>query len=162
MAEKPTKVDLLEKIRTERAAFEALLDDLGPEKMEEPVVEDGWTVKDFLAHITNWEQLVIDRLREATTGAPGQFPPIRSWEEIHAINSQVYERNKDRPVEAVLEDFHDTHREMMDLLKTLDEDFLTGPLPFEWAEGQPVWTLVGGNTFWHYSEHGEEIEAWRG
>ena len=32
---------------------------------------------------------------------------------------------------------------------------------FAWRNGDPLWHMVAANTWWHYKEHREQIEAWR-
>jgi uncharacterized damage-inducible protein DinB len=54
-----TKPKILELIQTERANLEATLSQLSQEQMTRPGVEDGWTVKDTLAHLSVWETRMV-------------------------------------------------------------------------------------------------------
>ena len=57
---RPTsKTDLLQAIDQERGALQALLDTLSPEQMAAPGIVGEWAVKDVLAHLTAWDQMVL-------------------------------------------------------------------------------------------------------
>jgi len=42
-----------------------------------------------------------------------------------------------------------------------DEDF-TATQRLAWLEGTPLWQVVKDNTYGHYQEHAEIIQAWLG
>jgi hypothetical protein len=42
-----------------------------------------------------------------------------------------------------------------------DQDLLNRER-FAWCKGDPMWHMVAANTWWHYKEHREQIEAWLG
>jgi hypothetical protein len=47
-----SKTQLLTQLRTEQAAWEALLDEIGQAHMTQPEVAGGWSIKDIVAHLT--------------------------------------------------------------------------------------------------------------
>ena len=51
-----TKTRLLDRLRTERAQWEALLTDIDEARMTQPGVEGEWSVKDIVAHVTFYER----------------------------------------------------------------------------------------------------------
>ena len=156
----PTKTELLENIRTARAKLEALIAPLTETEMTIPSVQEAWTVKDILAHLTNWERLTMARLHSSATGESLNIPPIKTDADIDWINTQVYAENIIRPLDEVLADFHEAHRELMEKVQAYDEAFLLGPNLAPWSEGSPVWVLVAANTYQHYGEHAEAIVIW--
>ena len=57
---RPTsKTDLLAAIDKERPALETLLATLTPAQMAEPGLVGDWSAKDVLAHLFEWEQMVL-------------------------------------------------------------------------------------------------------
>jgi hypothetical protein len=72
----------------------------------------------------------------------------------------VYAKNKDQSLEKVMSEFHDSHKDFMDLIETLQHDFLVSPLPFEWAGKLTAQVMISANTHWHYIEHAESISKW--
>ncbi len=151
----PSKEKLLENIRGSRAALEKALYGLTEAQLTAPNRQGAWSIKDILAHIAAWERLTVDRLHSALTGAPLAIPPIGTDEEIDAMNASVYAENRQKPLVEVRADFEAAHQEIYELVSSLDERFLHGPLPFEWAKDRPAWTLIAANTYWHYPDHSD-------
>lgn len=159
MDDKRSKAELLEEIQTEWELLEVLLMELDEEQMLDTRAQNGWSVKDILAHITFWERLALDRLYAGRDGKPMQIELVGSWD-VDGLNMQTYTENKDRPLDEVLADTQDIHSELMNVLEGSEAGFIEGPLPFDWAQGTPVWRFVGENTSWHYKEHRQALEAW--
>jgi len=76
--------ELLQRIREEREALERAVARVPAEKMTEPLLEGGWSVKDVLAHIAAWEGLMVGWVEESlrggtpdrpVTGDDDTFPP---------------------------------------------------------------------------------------
>jgi hypothetical protein len=159
MNNKRTKGELLEEIRTEWELLEALLLEVDEGQMLDTSAQDGWSVKDILAHITYWERLALDRLYAARDGRKMQIELVGSWD-VDQLNAQTYATNKDRPLDEVLAQAQEVHNELTDGLEASAAAFIEGPLPFDWAEGTPVWKFVEENTSEHYKEHRETLEKW--
>lgn len=159
VSDKRTKAELLEEIQMEWELLEALLMELDEGQMLDTRAQDGWSVKDILAHVTFWERLALDRLYAARDGKPMQIELVGSWD-VDGLNAQTYAENKDRPLDEVLTEAQDIHAELVNLLEDSEVDFVEGLLPFDWAQGTPVWRFVGENTSWHYKEHRQALEAW--
>ncbi len=160
MAEIPTKAQLLTEIRAEWARFETLLGGLNDDQMTTPGVQDAWSIKDMLAHITVWEKVLLDRLQAVSAGQATQYPPIQSEDDINKMNAQIYAENKDRPLGDVLSDFRAVHAEVLTAVEGLDEDLFAGTLPLGWETDPPAWRMIAANTNWHYQEHRQVLEAW--
>src|SRR5687768_9949073 len=61
---KITKDRFLADLRTERAAWDALLAEIPIERMEEPNAIGDWTVKDVIAHVAWGEREMVGVLRQ--------------------------------------------------------------------------------------------------
>ena len=156
----PTKSDLLAVIRAERAQLESLFEGMTDAQMTDPCVEASWSIKDILAHIAAWERLAFDRIQAAVSGNPLKFPLIRGDADVDKFNAEVYEKNKDQPLAKVAAEFKDSHSNFVALIDTLEEDFLSKPLPFDWAGKLTAQVVISANTHWHYIEHAATIEKW--
>ena len=88
MDEKRTKDEFLKEIQTEWELLEALLMELDEEQMLDTRAQDGWSVKDILAHITFWERLALDRLYAARDDRPIQIELVGSWD-VDGLNAQI-------------------------------------------------------------------------
>ena len=159
MDEPMTKEKLLKLIQTEHTNLEQVLASLDETQMTEPGVLGEWSVKDILSHIPYWEQRMLNRFRT------GQVPPVpegMTWEQmIDVLNEQNYLENREKSLSEVRNEFQRSHEEVMYFLDTLSDDDLNNPGRFEWNRGEPVWHYIRGDTYAHYQEHAEQINAWR-
>src|SRR5690349_20732020 len=97
-----TKKGLLESLQRERAAWEALLAQVGEARMELPGVTPDWTFKDIVVHLTNWWRRRVAVMAEVRRGAAPT--PHPSEDHVPVINDWVYYINRDRPLADVLRD----------------------------------------------------------
>lgn len=156
----PKKSDLLDVIHAEREQLETLIEPLTDEQMTAASVAASWSVKDILAHIAAWERLACDRIQAALSGEPLKFPLIKGDSDVDRFNAEVYAQNQDQTLGQVLKEYHDSHQDFLDLIETLQDDFLASPLPFDWAGNLTAQVMISANTHWHYIEHAESISKW--
>ncbi len=62
------KNQLVNTLHVERAAWEALLKQVGDDRMTIVGVVGDWSIKDIVAHITAWEQRPVEWLAAARRG----------------------------------------------------------------------------------------------
>lgn len=152
-----TKDELLRRIELERAALEAALEGLSEAEMLRPVLDGGWSVKDVLAHIVAWEQLMIGWVEASLRGERPERP-VTSDNWVDQLNARFYEENRERPLADVLDEFHRSGAEARQTAESLSEEELFDPERFPWREGSALFTMVAANTCWHYQDHREAIE----
>ncbi len=157
MPPRMTKTRLLEFMRTERAGWEALLAEVGEERMVEAGVDGDWSVKDILAHVTYWEQ---DTVRILKAVARGETPQFSDVDEVDALNAQAVARYQQRPPSAVIADSQRVHQELIQQVEALSEEDLTDPNRFEWMPDWTLWQVIAGESYWHYRQHVPSIRAW--
>jgi hypothetical protein len=160
MEEKMTKSMLYEEIYAERYALENTLASLDKSEMTNPTLEGGWSVKDVLAHIVDWEQRMIQWINESLDGEGPDLPSDWSDEILNNLNREIFERNKDREYQDVLDEFQLSYQQSWKAVKRLTEDDLFDPERFAWREGKPMWYIVEANMSGHYKEHNEAIKNW--
>jgi hypothetical protein len=159
MSESITKTVLLNNIQSGYNEFAALIAPLSEEQMTIPAVNDHWTVKDNVAHLTAWQSYVLNQLRGLIDGKePPAFMPGLSEDEI---NVGFYEENKERPLAEIMADFHLSYQRVLAGVQGMSEETLNAPFPWR-KDGNAVWGLIAGNTFEHYEEHGNIIRLWLG
>lgn len=162
-----SKQELLKRVRERHADMEGLLASLSVEQMTAPVLDDGWSVKDSLAHLVAWEGLLLDWTASCRRGedivrwGPGfEIDGDNSQEQMNRLNTHLYEKNKARKVGEVLDDFRATYLRVVELLEGLSEDEIFDPDHFPVRRGRPLITLLVGDTYEHYDEHAGWIRAW--
>src|SRR5260221_14787131 len=71
-----SKTQLLAELRTEQAAWEALLDEIGQAHMTQPEVAGGWSIKDIVAHLTGWRRRSVRRFQALLNHVPDFSPRL--------------------------------------------------------------------------------------
>jgi hypothetical protein len=161
MSEQMNKAGVLDAMRTGYAALEKTLAPLDEPQMTTPGVNEAWSIKDIIAHITAWQYALLDRLHAAARGVtPTSYGSELTDEDIDKLNEQFYQQSKSRPLAAVLADFRTTYAQIEQAVQSMSEEDLTGPQRFAWAKGVPLWRYVAGDTYEHYLEHITSIQQW--
>jgi uncharacterized protein (TIGR03083 family) len=146
-----TKADLLQNIRTERAALDDLIAQVGEARVSEPLLNDGWSVKDVLMHICTWEKIAVGLVRsnqpvdESAADQSGQ-------DRTDAINQKVYEDNRHRPFTDIAAEAGRSHEALVALVEELSDEQLDGVLGGG-DQGPTAGQILSGNGDQHYHEH---------
>lgn len=152
-------------VRQEWDAWEALVAEVGPDRVTEPAFAGGWSFKDIAAHLTGWRSRTLDRLEAATRGLPDPPPPWpAAYDDDDKINTWIYERNRERPAMAVLNDASSSYARLRDAIESLPEADLFDRDRFPWLEGSSLGDAVlSGDLFGHlHEEHLPDIREWLG
>ena len=155
------KQDVIQRISDGRNRFIAILDDLSEKEMMIPLEEGGWSIKDYVAHISIWEKRMVEWLAVVESGdVPQQLPPGMTWDDLDRWNQETYEADRERALTEVLAEFDALGEESVHAVDVIPEDLLMREDALEWRSGSPLWEMVAENTFWHYPEHLETIMRW--
>lgn len=161
MSDPQTKDEVIALIQNARGALQALLEALPEERWLQPALNDGWTVKDLLAHITDWEGRMRLWIEQSLRGeTPEQPAPGLTWSDLDRLNQESYLAQRERPLDEVRSAFTNSYERSLALVQTLQEDDLFDPARFDWREGSPLWEMIAANTWLHYDEHAADLRAW--
>jgi hypothetical protein len=164
--EQRSKADWLDQIEREQAEWEALLTEVGPERMAVPGAAGDWTFKDVAAHLNGWRVRTVARLEAA---ARGQEPPPPHWpaeydddtdEGVEAINRWMYEQDRNRSADEILAQSRDQFRRMRDAVAAVPEADLLQPGRYPWLGDYPLSEVVNGTVGHLHEEHEPAIRAW--
>jgi uncharacterized protein (TIGR03083 family) len=156
--------EVLAALDRERANWQALVEDVGPDRMEEPDVAGDWTFKDVAAHLSYWMEDIIRTLELVADEKPVDIP-ARWPEELtdpEAINQWAYEQSRGRTVEDVLAEADEGYARMRRALERMPEETINSTEIFDWQQGEPFsqW-LIDRRLFNHfYREHEAGIREW--
>lgn len=162
MATIETKPQLIERLHHERAAWEALLAEIGKERMLQPGAMGDWTMKDVVAHVTGWGKQHIARLQAAQNGTTPEFP-INDEEngDVDVINQGIYDANKDHSLDEVLNDSRAFWQQFEDLIGALPERDLMEEGRYSWMKGRALGLASLEDTASHiHEEHEPNIRQW--
>jgi hypothetical protein len=104
----------------------------------------GWTYKGMLGHVANWMELAPAEMPNRLAGRRGPTP------DVDAENKREAELGKDRSAHDVVERLDNVYKAIVDLVTALPEDRDIDFMAIR---------LVVGETYGHFVEHTQEIEA---
>ncbi len=165
MTESVTKTIVLQSMMSERRAWDVLLDAIPKECMTVPAINSGWTIKDTVAHVTYYESWLLEWLEAAVRGQV-TVATHRDLLGVDARNAIVFEENRMRPLDVVLEQSRRVFDRLLLLVRLLPEQDLRDPTRFEryivpfWHDNRPLWKCIASDSYEHYREHRLSIRAW--
>lgn len=122
--------------------------------------EGGWSPKDNLAHLAEWMNALMGyhmdrRPSHEVFGVPEEV--TRDWD-MEVINPVLFERNKNRSTEEVMNELKRVYEELVAKLNATPFEDLLKPRHANDPEKRPVLLWVLGDTTEHFAEHRETIE----
>jgi len=72
------------------------------------------------------------------------------WNQLPALNHEIYLAYRDAPLDAVLARFRDSHRRTMALVEALSEEDLFAHGGFDWLGKHSLAVFINANTGSHY------------
>jgi hypothetical protein len=159
-----SKAHLLRLIDEEKAGWDALLAEIGEDRMETPGATGPWSFKDVVSHLSGWRKRTLARLTAAATDTPLAAPawaadlPDTAYDDT--INDWIYQQSRDRPLGEVLDEASRQFVEMRELVAALPEDALLTPGRYEWMGGAPLAATVLASFGHLHEEHDPVLRAW--
>lgn len=154
------KAELLNWLQSKYQKWEAFLDQVDPNHLEQPGVNGDWSMKDIAAHLTDWHRWLVMRLQAAKRGELQPPPPWPAHLQTDdEINAWIFESNRGRSVSEVREETHQVFQDLFSIIEDLpdnvriDEDW-----HLVWFGDQYFPT---GEFFDHYrDDHEPDVRAW--
>ncbi len=154
------QTEIVAELRAARAQFLRAIEGLSAEHMHQAGACGYWSVKDVLAHLVSWEAELITALSRLEAYRE-RSPHIVEIDDIDGWNAEQYHINAPRSLESVQADFHNVHKQLIEVIEALDDHTLDDNRRFAWMEGEPLSYLIAENATWHEEEHAEGISRWR-
>ena len=121
--------------------------------------EGGWSPKDNLVHLSEWMNVLmgyhLDR-RPSHEVLNVSEEVTKDWD-MEVINPVLFERNKNRSIEDVLDELKHVYEELVAKLNAMSFEDLLKPRHTNDPEKRPVLIWVLGDTTEHFAEHRETI-----
>jgi hypothetical protein len=158
-----TKDQLLDLIEREHATFAGSFAQLSDGQMTQPGVENEWSIKDILAHISFWHRRLSYLIDCALRGEP--FARLRNEGEdgdaaIDRVNAENEAANKHRPLAEVRAEYEQAYAQALASVARLADDDLGADSRLSAFLGGSLLELIAGDTYEHYQEHLTAILAW--
>lgn len=157
-----SKDQLVSELKQENADWQALLDAIGEANMTQPEVAGGWSIKDIVAHMTEWRRRTVKRfemIRNPKVDLTPHWPKeLQEEEDVDKINAWFYEANRDRPLADVLGDSREVIQQLIAAIDALSDDDFQDSRIVAWLDGEQ---LTGAYLFGHFhEEHESDMRAW--
>jgi hypothetical protein len=160
MSKFTSKRQFLDEVSKERDKFEELLARIPPDDKFVEVI-DGMSVKDFLAHRTEWGRMMIRWLHEAREGKTPAVPTERyKWNQLKELNAEIYERFKDTPLDRIEDEFESVHDRLYELIRSTTEDELFTKKYYSFTGSSDLVTYLNSATASHYRSARRHIQKW--
>ena len=154
-----SKVELMSAIQREWKMLMDVVQKLDEQKMT-ATDEGGWSPKDNLAHLSEWMNSLmgyhIDK-RPAEEVMNLTSEQTKDWD-MEVINPVLFERNRNRPTQDVLDELKQTYEKLLAKLDAMSFEDLLQPRHADDPEKRPLLMWVLGDTSEHFAEHRETIE----
>jgi hypothetical protein len=163
MGKRLPKTELLSEIQRERSALDDTLALLSPRQMTRAgVTRGGWSVKDILAHLVEWQHMNLEWYAAGLRGEKPAMPaPGYTLRELPRLNAMIYRKHHRRSLQAVMRDYESYHDRVIELIKALPDADLVTLRRFSWTG--PSWTLsdyLRASTAAHYLWARTRIRRW--
>ena len=154
----PTQQSLLDALQDDHACFQRLINQLNDEEQQTAFTPEGWSVKDFLSHMSHWKAATLKVIVAYTHDQP--LPPVMpSGDEA---NAEAREMDKTLSLPEVRNYWEETHMHFIHLVADeLNDERLREETRLPWEEDppEPLCTMIG-YICEHDAEHFELIEQY--
>jgi hypothetical protein len=117
----------------------------------------GWSIKDHLSHLRDWQQSLLALLEGRDRLAAMGIDPSMGFD-VEKINAKLYHVNKGRPLTEVRSALEESHRALVATIAKLSDEDIYKPYadyqPSSPDRKDPVIRWIIGDTYEHYDEHG--------
>jgi hypothetical protein len=154
----PTQQDLLDSLQDDLARFQKLINRLNEEEQQIAFTPEGWSVKDFLAHMSHLKAATQKLIVAYTHDQP--LPPVRPSGD--KANEEAREIDQELSLPEVRNYWEETHMHFTHLVvDTLDDEKLQEEVRSPWEEkvSEPLCSMVV-TICEHDAEHFELIEQY--
>lgn len=153
------KQSLLKSIQREWLALLEAVERMSPEQMLTPD-SGGWAPKDNLVHLTQWLKALLGTHFDGKPAGEVFGIPAELGEnfDFNRVNDWIFEHNKHRPADEVLDELKAKHAEVMARLESMPLEVLMQPRHAEDPQKRPLVLWVLGDTAEHFAEHRAMIE----
>ncbi|MGB7538535.1 MAG: ClbS/DfsB family four-helix bundle protein [Anaerolineales bacterium] len=156
---RPTgKKQLVAAMQTEHDALEKTLAALTEEQISAVNRSTQWSIKDVLAHLTEWERMVTGWYE---AGRKGKTPAVPSekynWAQLPALNKEIFDKHHNRTVREVCRRYRASFAKILDLVNGISEAELFTRGRYAWTNKNALAAYFIGCTSSHYVWARKEI-----
>ncbi len=148
------RLELIRQLDESRAVLCQLLADIPPETEIYP----GWTLRQFYAHLTGWDDAVTSSLR---AHAGGREPATPATHGINAYNAESVATREMLDYEHIVKEWQRAREQLKAAIRELPPEKLHEPLLFPWGRTGTVPQLIAIFVEHEGEEHAGELREWK-
>jgi hypothetical protein len=161
-----TKAELLERMEAGRAEWERVLVRIAEPQMTAPLLKNGWSVKDVVAHVMAYERWTAAQIRAAARGieptprelyGTDDVPPGVDTPDTDARNVALHAYCHDMPLADVMAGSQRAFDELLAVVQETPEVQLADPGLSPWLGGVSWVNLIPEQSYEHYEQHLPEL-----
>ncbi|MRR29731.1 ClbS/DfsB family four-helix bundle protein [bacterium] len=146
------KQQVIDKVEKAWNDFHQSYAGLRPDQMIQPGVDGAWSVRDLLAHVSWWEDELLQHLPEILAGIrPQRYSVLYGG--IDAFNALMTEKWAPLTLAEVQHKVHETHAKVIAYLQSVPEE--------HFKSGSKFRRRILLDTYGHYPYHAKSIRDWR-
>ena len=162
MPEPTNKATFIEKMEKEHQLLVQSIAKLSTDDLLAPATCGEWSVKDVMAHITEWEQRILGWYRAGLRGENPKTPDADfGWDQIDDLNHATYLKHRKDALPDVRAAFEHSYQELLEAVNAMSEEALFEPNQFAWTSEYILADLIIDSTSKHYRGHNKDILAWQ-
>jgi hypothetical protein len=149
------KRKLVETLRRKRTEWESLIAQIGEADMVHSGAAGHWSVKDIIAHITEYERFLLANLQAFKQGesVPLENPLYELSQDER--NAHIYETHRDKSLAQIEAEAHENFAYLLTAVKTLKQVEVEKPYL-----DKTLADAICRDTYEHYEQHIADIETW--
>lgn len=161
MSRPKDKATLLDAMTAEYDKLNTLLAPLDDAELVSPGACEAWSVKDILAHLLAWQQMMLGWYRAGARGEDVKTPaPDLKWSETPILNQRIYERYRDVPLGDIRAQLAASHSETQVTINGIPDEALVTPKFYRWTNTSTLLSYFVSCTSSHYVWASTEIRKW--
>lgn len=140
--------ELVEKMEGGRAALAAKVNSA---PMDQPVLSNGWTAREWLIHLGGWQERIADAYAALARGADPDWELDRMT--LDELNALMLARCASLPYAAARAAEERAYQRLLEIARSAPEADLFDPARFAWMKAVPFAEWIRNNTYEHIEEH---------
>jgi hypothetical protein len=151
--------ELLARINEVRKELETEIARFDRNQVNTPLLPNGWSVKDVVAHIGFWEGRIAGLYETLRAGEVPEGAVDLST--VDELNNHVYQENQLIPWGIAQVNEKEAYLALLSVAENAPDDDLFNPDRFPWTQGTPFLQYIIENTYEHYNDHLPDLRAIR-
>ena len=153
-----TKQEVMDFLSEDHEKLKFVVDSLHKEEMLEIKIQGNWNVKDILVHVTSWNKelknacdLLLKNEKPWFVDDPKKVKQLET--EFNVLKITI---KKSLSLDEVIEEWHQSFKELIGKINSLSEEELNYTTNFFWSEKNPVTVKSLFDYRYKGEEHGHE------